>query len=294
MIPLRSPYFESLKVMILDGNNNVVATQIVSIGTVSQTLAHPADIFGILAKLRESTDKKHTRIILSHNHPSGDPTPSNADMQLTRRVEQIAEMTGWSMIDHIVTNGETYFSFRENGSIQGPRVMEKEYTPRKDSGIKPSPATGEEAPWEVVKRSQLSRVDSPTEFAKIARHLRQGDPNSGHFIITNTRLNLTAIERIEARDLQDNRKLTQAFIRARGLDGGYGIAVLLPDNFNAHDKLPFIRSTVRIASTLEMRLIDVTWWQSRIIPCGFSALPITSRTIGSVVEKARLLCISTT
>ena len=257
MIPLRSPYFESLKVMVVDGNNNVVASQIVSIGSVSETLAHPADIFGILAKLRESTDKKHTRIILSHNHPSGDPLPSSADVKLTSRIDQIAEMTGWAMLDHIITNGEKYYSFRESGLVNGPRVREKEFTPHKDTGKKPSPVTGEEAPWEVVRRSQLQTVDSPDEFARIARRMRQGDPNSGHLVILNAKLNLTAIERIEARDLQDNRKLTQAFIRARGLDGGYGIAVLLPDNYNARDKKPFIRAVQTIAEVLQMRLIDV-------------------------------------
>ena len=134
MLPLRSPYFESLKVMVLDGNNNVVHAQILTVGSVAESTAHPADIFGVLARLRETTGKKHTNIIISHNHPSGDPSPSRADEQITRRLQNLADLTGWNVVDHVVTNGDKYYSFRESGQVGGADKAEKAYTPKNDTG----------------------------------------------------------------------------------------------------------------------------------------------------------------
>ena len=54
-------------------------------GTINETSAHPADILGVLACLREIHGKKYTSLIFSHNHPSGDPSPSRADQNMTRR-----------------------------------------------------------------------------------------------------------------------------------------------------------------------------------------------------------------
>jgi|GEM_PF-6470500 DNA repair proteins len=79
MRPIRSPYFESLKVLILDGNNNVATSQILTVGPLAESVADPKSILGALARLRERTGKAYNRIIISHNHPSGDPAPGMAE-----------------------------------------------------------------------------------------------------------------------------------------------------------------------------------------------------------------------
>lgn len=121
MLPIRSPYFESLKVMVLDGNLKTVHSQILTVGSVAEASAHPADILGVLARLREIHGKKYTSIIFSHNHPSGDPSPSRADENVTRRLNEIADIAGWNVMDHIVTNGESYYSFLKSAAkADGP------------------------------------------------------------------------------------------------------------------------------------------------------------------------------
>jgi DNA repair protein RadC len=83
----------------------------VSIGSLSSSLAHPREVFkpAILANA--------AAIILGHNHPSGEPTPSREDVELTKRLKEGAELLGIRLLDHIVIGDEKWFSFSEDGSL---------------------------------------------------------------------------------------------------------------------------------------------------------------------------------
>ncbi|MEY4243547.1 MAG: hypothetical protein RLZZ245_1132, partial [Verrucomicrobiota bacterium] len=256
MLPIRSPYFESLKVMVLDGNMKAVHSQILTVGSVNEAVANPAEILGNLARLREVHGKKYTSIILSHNHPSGDPSPSRADEQITLRLNTIAEMAGWSIADHVITNGEKYFSFREMGLLGGSSVKEAPFTPRKDKGAQAPQIDREDrqAPWEAVKMSRLKSVDTPERIAAVAAHLRNANPDAAHLLYVNTRLQLLAVERVDVESILDQKQLTQTLLAARGREGASGFIVDYPGGRTTANRLTLKVSEV--ANLMGMRFID--------------------------------------
>ncbi|KAB2642081.1 MAG: JAB domain-containing protein [Verrucomicrobia bacterium] len=107
---------ESLRVILLDAKLQHVRTEEVSNGSLNESIAHPREIF------RPAFLYAAYAIIVVHNHPSGDPTPSDADHRLTRRLAEAATLLQIRFFDHIIIgspdNGRRpYFSFREAGVI---------------------------------------------------------------------------------------------------------------------------------------------------------------------------------
>lgn len=78
------------------------------IGTLNQSIAHPWDIF------REAIRDNATQIIVAHNHPSGDSTPSESDNMFTSRLTKACELIGIQMLDHLILGESTYHSYAEN------------------------------------------------------------------------------------------------------------------------------------------------------------------------------------
>ncbi len=107
---------ESLRVVLLDTKLRLIRIEEVSLGTLNECLAHPPDV------LRPAIQHNAYAFILAHNHPSGDPTPSEADRRLTIRIAEAAKLLGLSFFDHLVIGApavgrQPYFSFREAGVI---------------------------------------------------------------------------------------------------------------------------------------------------------------------------------
>ena len=107
---------ESLRIVMLDAKLRHHRTEEVSLGTLNECLAHPRDIF------RPVISHGAYAFILVHNHPSGDPSPSDADRRLTNRLLEGARLMQLNFFDHIIVGvpGEgrmPYFSFRETGVI---------------------------------------------------------------------------------------------------------------------------------------------------------------------------------
>lgn len=99
---------EHLIVVGLNTKNEPTVINIAHIGTVNQSIAVPRDI------LKPVLLSNGTRILLGHNHPSGDITPSDQDKQLTKRVFEAGKVLGIELMDHlIVSPNDTYFSFKE-------------------------------------------------------------------------------------------------------------------------------------------------------------------------------------
>ena len=114
----RTPYFESLKIAVLDSALQVVHSQIVHVGGLNKAVVDPKVVAGILATARMLNPKaKLTGWMIAHNHPSGDPSPSEADKRVTRKLITMGEALGLPLMDHVVTNGQKYFCFRESGFI---------------------------------------------------------------------------------------------------------------------------------------------------------------------------------
>ncbi|HKY22662.1 MAG TPA: DNA repair protein RadC [Vicinamibacterales bacterium] len=102
---------EQFGIMMLDTKHRLLRTSVVSVGTLDSSPAHPREIF------REAASASAAAVVLFHNHPSGDPTPSRDDVDLTRRLVQAGEIMGISVIDHMILADTRYFSFREAGRL---------------------------------------------------------------------------------------------------------------------------------------------------------------------------------
>lgn len=102
---------EQFGVMMLDTKHRLLRTSVVSVGTIDSSPAHPREVF------REAASACAAAIILFHNHPSGDPTPSGDDVQLTRRLSQAGELMGIDVLDHVILADTRYFSFRDAGRL---------------------------------------------------------------------------------------------------------------------------------------------------------------------------------
>ena len=101
---------ENLVVLLLDIRNNVIGINTVSVGSATATVVHPREIFkpAVLANA--------TGIILAHNHPSGDVTPSKEDDKTTRRINEAGKLMDIPMLDHIIVSHDAnyYYSYKEH------------------------------------------------------------------------------------------------------------------------------------------------------------------------------------
>lgn len=97
----------------LDGKNRIVCYDVVSTGSLNQSIVHPREVFKTACMVSAAA------IILLHNHPSGDPSPSREDREITRRLKECGEIIGIRVLDHIIVgDGDSsapYFSFVESG-----------------------------------------------------------------------------------------------------------------------------------------------------------------------------------
>ena len=100
---------EQLRVLLLDIKNNVVGQRIIYVGNVNSSIVRPAEV------LRPAVIEAVPSIIVSHNHPSGDPTPSPEDVACTRELAQAAKLLGIELLDHIVIGGDRFVSLKERG-----------------------------------------------------------------------------------------------------------------------------------------------------------------------------------
>ncbi len=94
----------------LDGKNKIIAMDLVSIGSLNQSIVHPREVF------KTALLSNAAAIICVHQHPSGDPSPSSEDINITRRLQEAGEIMGIKILDHIII-GETYLSFVERGLL---------------------------------------------------------------------------------------------------------------------------------------------------------------------------------
>lgn len=102
---------EEMKIILLNNSNKVLGLYIVSQGGVTGTIADPKLIFAVALKAHA------TGIILTHNHPSGNLRPSQADIDLTKRCRQAGELLDIKVLDHMIITSETYYSFADEGMM---------------------------------------------------------------------------------------------------------------------------------------------------------------------------------
>jgi DNA repair protein RadC len=104
-------YKETVVAFYLNARNELLRKETISIGTLTASLIHPREIFA------PAIERHAASVVLAHNHPSGDPTPSPEDREVTIRLKHAGEILGIPLLDHIIIARDGHFSFRENGLL---------------------------------------------------------------------------------------------------------------------------------------------------------------------------------
>lgn len=112
IIELKDQKQEHLICIYLDTKNQVLLKKTLFIGSLDQTIAHPREVFHYAVRYSAA------RIILVHNHPSGNVLPSKQDLLFTKRVQKYGEMMGIDVLDHLIIECKQYFSLREEGLME--------------------------------------------------------------------------------------------------------------------------------------------------------------------------------
>lgn len=112
IIELKDHKQEHLICIYLDTKNQVLLKKTLFIGSLDQTIAHPREVFHYAVRYSAA------RIILVHNHPSGNVLPSKQDLLFTKRVQKCGEMMGIDVLDHLIIGCKQYFSLREEGLME--------------------------------------------------------------------------------------------------------------------------------------------------------------------------------
>ena len=100
---------EHFYVVLLNTKNHVITAPLISVGTLSESLVHPRELF------KEAVNHSASSVILVHNHPSGDPSPSREDILLTKRIAEGGKLLDIRVLDHVIIGDNTYISLREQG-----------------------------------------------------------------------------------------------------------------------------------------------------------------------------------
>ncbi len=102
---------EQFRTVLLNTKNQVLETEVVSVGSLSSSIVHPREVF------KNPIKKSAAALILVHNHPSGDPTPSREDIEVTNRLAEAGKILGIEILDHIIIGDNKYSSLKEKGLI---------------------------------------------------------------------------------------------------------------------------------------------------------------------------------
>jgi len=102
---------EQFYVVLLTNKNRKIREVKISEGSLTASLVHPREVYN--AVIRESA----AAVIFVHNHPSGDPAPSQEDIEITRRLKEVGDLMGIRVLDHVVIGREGYFSFSDKGML---------------------------------------------------------------------------------------------------------------------------------------------------------------------------------
>lgn len=111
MEELRYEKKEYFKILLLDTKNRIICDRCISIGSLNASIVHPREVF------KEAILQSANKVFLIHNHPSGDPTPSKEDIEITKRLYDSGRLLGVEVLDHIIIGDGRYVSLKEYGYL---------------------------------------------------------------------------------------------------------------------------------------------------------------------------------
>ena len=100
---------EHFKLILLNPRNKIIGISTISVGTLNASLVHPREVF------KDAIMHSAASVVLAHNHPSGDPEPSEDDLKITKKLVESGKILGIEVIDHIIIGKNDYYSFRAKG-----------------------------------------------------------------------------------------------------------------------------------------------------------------------------------
>ncbi len=102
---------EHFMALYLDGANQIVESRVITIGTINQSLVHPREVF------KPAIITNSASIIIAHNHPSGILSPSNEDLEVTKRLQEAGKILGIQLLDHLIISQNGYLSFKDENLL---------------------------------------------------------------------------------------------------------------------------------------------------------------------------------
>lgn len=108
---IADPNKEHFITLYLNTKNGIMKQEIISIGSLNANIVHPREVFRTACMISAS------HIIVAHNHPSGDPTPSKEDIEITRTLVEAGKVLGIQVLDHIIIGHDRNYGFHENALI---------------------------------------------------------------------------------------------------------------------------------------------------------------------------------
>ncbi len=98
---------ECFKILLLNTKNQLIKDETISVGILNASLVHPREVFKAAIKANSAS------VIIVHNHPTGDPTPSEEDNETTKRIKEAGKLVGIELLDHIIIGEDGYFSYKD-------------------------------------------------------------------------------------------------------------------------------------------------------------------------------------
>jgi len=170
---------EHFWVIGLENNNRILFIELISLGTVNKTLAEPMEVYSL------ALQKRAVKIILCHNHPSGELTPSDADKDITDKLIQVGLIVNTPVTDHLIITLNSYLSFKNIGLLEELEQSTK-YVPK----------------YELERRikKEASEIAKRKEKIEIAKQLkRKGIDNET--IAFSTGLTIEEVEKLKVKKL---------------------------------------------------------------------------------------------
>ena len=104
---------EHFVLLVLNNKNRVNGFKVISTGTLTTCLVHPREVYSAVL----CPEWRAAAIVFVHNHPSGDPAPSQEDQDITRRLKEIGDLFGIRVLDHVIVGHDRFFSFSDRGLL---------------------------------------------------------------------------------------------------------------------------------------------------------------------------------
>ncbi|HOE16902.1 MAG TPA: DNA repair protein RadC [Syntrophorhabdaceae bacterium] len=102
---------EHFKLILLNTRNKIIGLSTVSIGTLNASLVHPREVF------KDAIRHSASSVVVAHNHPSGNPEPSEEDIKITRRLVESGKILGIEVLDHIIIGKDSFISLKAKGLL---------------------------------------------------------------------------------------------------------------------------------------------------------------------------------